>query len=162
MTGERDPAAGRVLALDVGLRRTGLALSDPSRTLASPLETVTLGLRALLTHICELIRAHEVKLVLIGHPELRTQRSTEPARLAEELAERLRARTDVAVRFWDETLTSWEATGLLERSAGARRRRTVGRRRPPKGAIDRVAATLILQDYLDAQQGPRPAAPEPE
>lgn len=159
MTDDARLAAGRVLALDVGPRRTGIALSDPSRILASPLETVTLGLRALVSHVCDLIREHGITLVIIGHPELRSGRPSAPARMAEEVAARLRARAGAEVRFWDETLTSWEAELLLGRGPGARGGR---RRRDRKGVVDQVAATLILQDFLDGQGGPRPVAPEPE
>ncbi|MBD3235224.1 MAG: Holliday junction resolvase RuvX [Candidatus Eisenbacteria bacterium] len=161
LTRGADHAPGRVLALDVGLRRTGIAISDPQRRLATPLETVSLQLRALIAHLRRRIDEYEVSLVLIGHPELRSGRATAPARLAEEIARRLRAGSGVAVRYWGETLTSWEAESLLQ-DASRRARRRPARRRRTKEAIDRVAASLILQDFLDSQGGPAPPAGEAE
>jgi len=162
----------RVLALDVGERRTGIALSDPSLSLAAPLQTVTLGLRALLIHLRELIAEHEVGLVVIGQPELLSGRRTVPSLLAEEIGARLRAQAGVEVLFWQETLTSWEAERILdgqspdsadrERRAKGRRGRRGARRRPRRSAqgdVDQLAAALLLQEFLDArregERGPR-------
>jgi putative Holliday junction resolvase len=136
---------GRVLALDLGRKRTGIALSDPSARLARPLETVSLGSRALLEHVRQLIRAHEVAAVVVGRPILPSGEPGEIGRWADEFAERLRKETGIAVVLWDEGLTTWEAEGLVTHRA----RRTPRARAARRAAVDRAAAALILQDYLD-------------
>ena len=138
-------AGGRVLALDLGRKRTGVALSDPDAELARPLETVTLGTRALLEHVQQLIRTREVSTVVVGHPVLPSGEPGEIGRWAETFAERLRNATGVRVVLWDEGLTSWEAEGLVPR----RKRLTPKARTARRATVDRVAAALILQDYLD-------------
>ena len=104
--------AGRVLAIDPGRRRTGLALSDPGRRLATPLATVELPLRKLLAHVRDLIDQHQVREVLIGWPRLRSGEGGEIAALSEKIAARLKRSTAVRVHLWDEALTSWEAGRL--------------------------------------------------
>jgi len=138
-------AGGRVLALDLGRKRTGLALSDPDASLARPLETVTLGTHALLEHVQRLIRSHRVSTVVVGHPVLPSGEPGEIGRWAEMFAERLRNATGVRVVLWDEGLTSWEAEGRVAR----RKRPTPKARAARRAVVDRVAAALILQDYLD-------------
>jgi putative holliday junction resolvase len=144
-------SGGRVLALDLGRRRTGIALSDTGATLATPLETVTLGSRALLEHLGRLIRARGVATVVIGRPMLASGEPGEIGRWAEEFAERLRNETGVAVVLWDESLTSWEAKGLVP----ARAPRSAKDRAAKRAAIDRIAAALILQDFLDDRRARR-------
>ena len=97
-------AGGRVLALDLGRKRTGLALSDPDASLARPLETVTLGTHALLEHVQRLIRSHRVSTVVVGHPVLPSGEPGEIGRWAEMFAERLRNATGVRVVLWDLSL----------------------------------------------------------
>jgi putative Holliday junction resolvase len=140
-----ESAGGRVLALDLGRKRTGIALSDPDASLARPLETVTLGTRALLEHVQQLVRTREISTVVVGHPMLPSGEPGEIGRWAEMFAERLRNATGIRVVLWDEGLTSWEAEGLVPRGA----RRTPKTRAARRAAVDRVAAALILQDYLD-------------
>jgi putative Holliday junction resolvase len=155
--------AHRILAVDVGLRRTGIALSDESRTLACPLETVSLAKRELVRHLLELIHVHDVDRVVIGLPRQASGDEGEVAALARDIGARLGHAAGVAVVFQDEALTSWEARQILRergtgRSSASRRDATpAGRRtrRTQRGEVDRLAAALILQEYLDAQ---RPAA----
>lgn len=155
----RGEASGRVLALDVGLRRTGIAMSDPLRRLASPLETVSLGPRALVAHILDLVKQHEITLIVLGHPELRGGLVSAPSQLVSALAAKLRAASDIPVIFWDETLTTWEAEAVLRQPGRKRARSAAGsasamrrRRAAHKAEIDRVAAAVILQDFLDTQR----------
>lgn len=148
-------ARGRVLALDLGRRRTGIALSDPDADLARPLETVTLGTHALLEHVQHLIRTRDVGTVVVGHPILPSGEPGEIGRWAEIFAERVRNATGVRVVLWDEGLTSWEAESLVPR----RPRPTPKARAARRAAVDRVAAALILQDYLDHRRA-RDAAEE--
>jgi len=168
---------GPVLAVDLGKRRTGIAISDPSATLATPLETVSLSQALLLDHLADLVHRHHVVAIVIGIPLRPSGELSEIGNLAKTLAVRLQERLRIEVVLWDETLSSWEAGRILEESAGRKRRmgRSPGRgqpgsgrgapavggagRRAARGEIDRLAAALILQDYLDAREPP--ASPGP-
>ncbi|HZD18647.1 MAG TPA: Holliday junction resolvase RuvX [Actinomycetota bacterium] len=133
---------GRVLGLDLGDARIGVAISDDLRRLAVPLGTVRTGAPADLRAIAELVREHDVTLVVVGHPLLLSSESGARARHAERFAEALRSFLPVPVELHDERLSSAEAERAL-RAAG-----TTGRRR--RRAVDRSAATVILQSWLDA------------
>ncbi len=138
---------GRILALDLGTRRTGVALSDPTATLATPLETLSLPIVALVARISELIRAHAVATVVIGYPGQPGGKRGTVALLAEKVGAQLEHRAGVRVVYWDEALTTWDARARLAQGAPTGRRR-----RPDAAKLDRVAAALILQDYLDAMR----------
>jgi putative Holliday junction resolvase len=139
----------RILAVDWGERRIGVAVSDPTALIAQPRPTLEVrseddAVRALTRQI----EAEEADLVVVGLP-LNMDGSHGPAALAaEHLAERLAAATGRPVEMWDERLTSAEAL----RQAQHLGEKTRGRKR--KGRIDARAAELLLQSYLDAR-GPR-------
>ena len=132
---------GRVLGLDLGDARIGVAISDPDRRLAVPLGTVRTGAPADLKAIADLVREHDVALVVVGHPLLLSGEAGARARHAEAFAEALRSVLGVEVVLHDERLSTVEAERAL-REAGAS-----GRRR--REAVDRSAATVILQSFLD-------------
>lgn len=142
--GTRRPG-GRVLALDLGDVRIGVAISDEDRRVAVPLGTVRTGAPRDLHTIAELVREHDVALVVVGHPLSLSGERGDAARKAETFAEALRGVLPVPVALQDERLSTVEAERAL-REAGAR-----GRRR--RRAVDRSAATVILQAYLDAHPG---------
>jgi len=152
-------ATGRILGLDIGLRRTGVALSDPGRTLATPLETVESGARALVDRLLEIIREQAVGRVVIGLPRMPSGDEGEVAELARAVGAQLERAAGVEVVFQDEGLTSWEAGEILRR--GGRRpgappsrggRRGKGGR---SGEVDRLAAALILQEHLEGLRAER-------
>jgi putative Holliday junction resolvase len=136
------PEAGRVLGLDLGDVRIGVAISDPERRLALPLGTIHTGAPADLKAVATLVREHDVTLVVLGHPLLLSGQVGARARHAEAFAEALRSALDVPVVLEDERLSTVEADkALREAGASGRRRRKL---------VDRSAATVILQSYLDA------------
>jgi putative pre-16S rRNA nuclease len=136
---------GRILAIDPGTRRIGVALSDPTATIATPLETITAaGARRAAEQLAALCRRHEVALVVVGWPRNMDGSRGPSARQAEALAERLRAAVSVPVELWDERLS----TAAAERSLIEADVRRDERRR----TRDRVAAAVILQGYLDARR----------
>ncbi len=138
--------AGRVLALDVGKKRIGLALSDPLGITAQGLPTLyRTTIREDLTALAELIGAKDVKLLLVGHPLNMSGTEGRQAVYTKEFADRLHARTGVEVRHWDERLTSVEA-GRVLRSSGI----SIEKRAK---AVDRLSAVLILESYLDSLRG---------
>ncbi len=133
---------GRTLAVDLGTRRVGLALSDPLGLAASPLETITfVSLTHLAERLAEMCREREVRVVVVGLPVREDGSEGEGCARSRKLIEMLAARGVPAIP-WDESWTSREAEAIL-RSAGETVRRTTGK-------VDAVAASLILRDYLDA------------
>lgn len=134
----------RVLAIDLGTVRVGLALSDPLRLTAQPAGKLPRrSLKDRLEPLLEIVRRHEVGLVVVGHPLLMSGEAGESAKDAETFAARLRSETAVPVVLWDERLTSVQANrALLEGDVRRSKRREV---------VDAAAAALLLQSWLDAQ-----------
>ena len=135
-----------VLGLDVGERRTGVAVSDPGGVLARPLTTVvTDSQEELIERLGELIVSTSAEAIVVGLPLRLNGDSGQEAERMRLLAARLQTRLELPVTLYDERLSTVEAERLLV-EVGSRRRR---RRR--KEAVDRVAAALILQGFLDRQ-----------
>jgi putative Holliday junction resolvase len=133
----------RILAVDYGTKRVGLALSDPTRTLASGLPTLERRPRQPLPEvIARLVERHAVGEVLVGLPLEADGTVGERARTVERFAEALRARVSVPVTLVDERLSTVRAYELL-RERGKRAR-------AGKTHADRVSAAILLQGYLDA------------
>ena len=142
MSSEASPAApGRVLGLDPGEARIGVAISDPDRRVAVPLGTVRVGPPDDLRAIASLVSANDVVLIVVGLPLRLSGERGAAALSAEAFAEALRAVVSVPVEMHDERLSTAQAErGLAAAGARGRRRRAV---------VDRAAATVILQAYLD-------------
>ncbi|MHB8732062.1 MAG: Holliday junction resolvase RuvX [bacterium] len=136
---------GRILAIDLGTKRIGIALSDPTAMIATPLETLTgLGERRAAAHVAELCRRHDVAAVIVGWPRNMDASRGPAARQAEAFADRLRTLLPVPVELWDERLSTAAAErALIEADV---------RREERRRSRDRVAAALILQGYLDARR----------
>ena len=135
---------GRVLALDVGKRRIGLAVSDPLGITAQGLDTLErTTIREDLTRLAELIAQREVALLLVGMPLHMSGHEGRQAEYVRNFAERLSERANVPVRYWDERLTSVEAERTLKESGISIAKRA--------RAVDRLAAVILLRSYLDGQ-----------
>jgi putative Holliday junction resolvase len=135
---------GRVLAIDLGTVRVGLALSDPLRLTGQPLGRLDRrALRDRLDALTDIIRDRDVAVVVVGHPLLMSGVAGERAADAEKFAERLRAAVSIPVVLWDERLTTVIAErALVEGNVRRKTRRNV---------VDAAAASLLLQSWLDAQ-----------
>lgn len=137
------PRPRRILALDLGTRRIGLALSDGLGLTAQGLDTlIRRNKRADLAALASIVREREVELIVVGLPLRLNGDAGTQAVWATEFAALLRQALGVPVTMRDERLTSVEAELMLR-----------GRRVPPnqrKAAIDRLAATILLQEYLDS------------
>ena len=133
---------GRVLGIDHGDVRIGIALSDPTAFLASPL-CVLDSTNAGLDQIIALIAEHQVGKIVVGLPRNMDGSYGSATEKVRKFIEKLKARTDVPVFEWDERMSTVSAHNAL-REAGLN-----GKRR--KGVVDKVAAQIILQNYLDAQ-----------
>jgi putative holliday junction resolvase len=138
-------ATGRVLGLDLGDARIGVAISDPERRLAVPLGTIHVGQPpGELKAVAALVADNGVSLVVVGHPLLLSGDRGASAAHAEQFAEALRAIVPSPVMLHDERLSTVEADrALREAGAGGRERRR---------AVDRSAATVILQSFLDSSR----------
>jgi len=140
--GERVP---RILGLDVGDRRIGLALSDPLGYTAQPLFTLhRTNRRADLKSMARVLRKHAVTEVVVGNPLYMSGDQSPQAAKAQAFAEDLRQEFGVTVHLWDERLTTTEAHRYLDDAGHASGPGPGGR----KGIIDQVAAVLILQSFL--------------
>lgn len=141
----RNRPGRKLLGLDLGERRIGVAVSDAGGVLAAPLETVDLKLTSLVA-VAELARRHQVDGIVVGLPTTLSgyegHQAIETRRHAAELAEL----TVTPIVFWDERLTSAMADRILEQS-GRRTKRERGQR-------DAIAAAIMLQSFLDAHPLP--------
>lgn len=134
----------RLIALDVGARRVGVAVSDELGLIASPVESVDMK-RDGMDRLVALIERYDPERIIIGLPLGMSGREGPQAAATRAFAQKLRARIDRTIVFWDERLTTFMADqSLIE--AGHRRARR-------KQHVDAVAAALILQSYLDSQRG---------
>jgi len=139
----------RILALDLGERRIGVALSDALGFLATPLTVInSADRRAALAAIEHLVYEHDVERVIVGYPRSMDGTAGRQAQLVDRYVEKLCARLQgdddrrrVPVTLWDERLSTALAHRLIH-EAGNRVRRD---------RIDSAAAAVILQSYLDAQ-----------
>ena len=140
---------GRIMGLDFGAKTTGVALSDPSGTIASPLETIVREkegkLRPTYRRIIELVRENEVGLIVVGLPlnmdDSKGERALKAEAFAEDIRYRLEAeRLEAEVVMWDERLSTVGADEILEEAGVVSSER--------KQYIDKVAAALILEDYM--------------
>ena len=145
MTGGRD--AGRLLGVDWGERRIGLALSDETRTLAQPLTTLTRrsGKRFPMRELLTLLEQHSVTGVVVGLPLDQEGTEAEAAAAARALAADIAHHSGQPVELWDERLTTARALRAVRAMGGSTRGR--------KDDVDALAAALLLQHYLDAKRG---------
>ncbi|MBE5938214.1 MAG: Holliday junction resolvase RuvX [Lachnospiraceae bacterium] len=136
----------RILGLDYGQKTVGVAISDELGITSQGVETITRNkenqLRKTLARIEELCEMYGVSSIVLGYPKNMDNSIGEQAEKSEEFAELLKRRTGIDVILWDERLTSKQARDVLEEG-------NVRDRREQKKVIDKLAAALILQSYLD-------------
>lgn len=137
--GQRAEGSSIVMALDWGLRRIGIAVSDGLGIAAHGLPTlVRRNIRTDLETLAALIRSRNVETVVVGLPLNLDGTESSASRQASRFARRLAKHAGIVVRMWDERLTSWEARDLLGAHARSKR------------ATDQVAAVLLLESFLEA------------
>ena len=136
---------GRILAIDYGTRRTGIAVSDPLQIIAGGL--TTLDTRELEKWLAEYVSANDVTTIVLGKPTQMNGAPSETWRFVEPLAARLRrAFPTVEVTFYDERFTSVLAhRAMLDSGIGKMARRD-------KALVDKISATIILQSYMDSRR----------
>jgi len=139
---------GRILAVDWGERRIGLALSDESQILAQPLATLTrrAGKRFPMAQLLEAVKKHNVVSIVVGLPLDESGAEGDAAHAARALADDIKGRVgDLEVTMWDERMTTARVLAAIREMGGTTRGR--------KEDVDAMAAALLLQHYLDAKRG---------
>jgi putative holliday junction resolvase len=135
----------RILAVDPGEKHLGIAISDPTGTIANPLMVIQHTSRALdAGQIAQLASEHEAGQIVVGQALDENGQPTPEGRRAARLAEAIRQQTDALVLLWDESGSTQEAQGARRMMGVTRRKRS--------GHLDDIAATVILQTYLDSFQ----------
>lgn len=140
------------MALDLGNRRIGIALTDPLGYTAQPLMTLYCKTpRADIKSIARLIRKHGVTEVVVGRPLHMSGEESPRGQKAEAFTAELHTETGIPIHLWDERLTSWDANQRLDETVGGPPR-SAADRRSRKQVLDQVAAVLILESFLQARQ----------
>jgi putative holliday junction resolvase len=133
----------RVLGIDHGDARIGVAISDELGMLAHPMETITIKDTEPLARIAQIVAEKSVETIIIGFPKNMDGTTGPAAEKVRVFAEQLRAKVTCPVRLWDERLT----TVAAQKSLHAAGRNT----KQSRAVIDQAAAQLILQGWLDSQ-----------
>jgi putative holliday junction resolvase len=139
---------GRILAVDWGERRIGLALSDETQTLAQPLTTLTrrAGKRFPMAQLLDQITRHQVAGIVVGLPLTDAGDEGDAAHAARALADGIKRRVgELEVSMWDERMTTARVLAAVREMGGSTRGR--------KADVDAMAAALLLQHYLDTKKG---------
>lgn len=135
---------GRILGIDHGDARIGIAMSDETEFLASPLATVQ-NRKAAIDEIVSMVVEHKVEMIVVGLPRNMNGTYGPATEKVRTFVEKLSKKTAVPIVEWDERLSTVSAHSDL-RAAGLDSRKH-------KAVIDKIAARIILQNYLDAKQG---------
>ena len=136
---------GRILALDLGKKRIGLAISDELGITAQGLKTLErTNIRQDLAHLAKLASHHNVTLILMGNPLHMSGHEGRGTAHAREFGARLEAVSAIPVQLWDERLTTVQAQRVLRDSGISIEKRAK--------AVDRLAAVILLESFLDSRQ----------
>ena len=140
------PTSGRVVAIDPGAKRIGLAMSDPTQTIAQPLATLSrrAGKRFPLQDLKAYLDDHRPVGIVVGLPIAPDGSEDERAASSRELGAILTVKTELPVEYWDERMTTARALSAVHELGG--------RVRGHKEKVDRLAATVLLQTFLDSRK----------
>ena len=140
------PIPGRIIAVDPGTKRIGLAISDPTQTLAQPLATLSRreGQRFPMQKLKSFLDQHLPVGVLVGLPIAPDGSEDDRAIAARELGAAINAKTELPVSFWDERMTTARVLSAVKDLNGKMRGR--------KAEVDSLAATVLLQAFLDSRR----------
>jgi len=143
------PTEGRIIGVDWGEIRIGLALSDESQILATPLETLQRrqGKRFPMPRFLELTALHQPVGIVVGLPLSSEGHEGESSSAARDMAATLGRRTGLSLELWDERMSTARALGVIREQEGSTRGR--------KGDVDALAAAVLLQHFLDARRHAR-------
>jgi putative Holliday junction resolvase len=157
----------RILGLDVGERRIGAAAADSQMRVALPIGVVErIELAADVAAIARLVEEQKAEVLVLGLPISLNGSLGPQAEVVRAFGDQLAAGLGLPVEYWDERLSTVEAQRRLAATAPSARRgkqnrrsrSTKGRKGPPAGRLDALAAAIILQSYLDRQAGGGPSS----
>jgi len=136
-----------ILAIDYGEKNFGLAISDSKGIIASPLEIVSItknrDIHTVINEIIQIAKENKVKRILVGKPQSFTERQKKTEEKIENFIKLLRKATDIEILTWDESFSTINAQNMLT-SLGQNSRSS-------KGKIDKIAATVFLQEFLNSK-----------
>lgn len=136
----------RVLGVDHGEKRIGLAISDATGTIAGPLTVLKHVSRAIdAAQVATLAAEHQVEVIVVGQSFDEEGRANAAGRSAERFAEALKTQSRLPIVLWDESMSTSDARDFRIEMGVSRKKRS--------GHLDEAAAAVILQSYLDAQRG---------
>jgi putative pre-16S rRNA nuclease len=156
-TAKSAAGAGKILALDYGRKKIGLAMADMEARLAEPYDTLErINRNEDMRRLREFVRDYAVKRIIVGLPLRLDGTPGEMAEEAKRFAERARKQLGVPIEMVDERLTSWQAEQILEQELGRRithhetprGHKKITRASDGKYSVDAVAAMVILREYL--------------
>ncbi len=137
----------RILAVDPGSKRIGVAVSDPTGTIANPLTVIAHSARqADAAAVADLADSKQADLIVVGQSFDEQGHPNQEGRRAARFADALRSQTSLPVVLWDEAFTTQDARSARVAMGVSRRRRS--------GHLDELAAVILLQSYLDAHTSP--------
>jgi putative Holliday junction resolvase len=129
----------RVMAIDYGKKRVGIALSDPLGVISQPLTTIKVkSQKALFGQILEIIQQSDVGLIIIGNPLSHKGEATKMSEQISRFMKQLKKMTDIEIKLWDERFTSQYAMNLMKEIKVKKQ----------KDLVDQVAASIMLDEYL--------------
>lgn len=129
----------RVMAIDYGKSRVGIALSDPLGVIAQPLTSIKVkSQKELFRQILKIIQESDVGLIIIGNPLSHKGEATEMSDEISRFIKRLKKRINTEIKLWDERFTSQYAMNILKAMKVKKQ----------KGLVDQVAASIMLDEYL--------------
>jgi putative Holliday junction resolvase len=139
----------RILAVDHGEKRIGLAISDPTGTIANPLTVIQHVSRTIdAAQVATIATEQDAGLIVVGQSFDEDGQPNLAGRRAARFAEALQNQTDIPIQMWDESFSTQKARAARIRMGVSRKQRS--------GHLDQLAATVILQSYLDAHSASKP------
>lgn len=139
---------GRILAIDFGQKRSGLAVTDPLQMIANGLATISS--KDLIDYILDYLKQEDVECIVVGEPKDMSNQNSDSARFVEPFVRRLRtALPNMTIERFDERFTSKMAfQSMLDAGLSKKRRQD-------KALVDTISATIILQSYMDFRRNRR-------
>ncbi len=133
----------RILAIDFGLRRIGLALSDPLKIIATPLDTIKINnYKEGVTKLLDLFKEYDLEKIIMGYPIGTSGNKTEQTLIVDKLMDDLRKEVNTNIIPWDERYTSVHAKALMQEQGI--------KTKDNKEMVDQLSARIMLQEYLDS------------
>ena len=134
----------RLMCIDYGEVRIGIAVSDPLQIISRPFSVIFNNAETVFIELNGIIKTENVSKIILGLPLNREGEDTEKTRQVRKFAELLKAEISIPLEFWDESYSTVEANNALKQMGyDSKKSRTV---------VDKVAASIILQDYLDQKK----------